>query len=99
MLGTRNSMWGSFAKIGRPLCVFRAATTQQLLPIADRVSKRSRSNKSGLGIPKSFLLPSRNWFFAVLRSKSFLFGMGGWELYSLPSSGESQEETAGAKNS
>src|ERR1700751_5144055 len=98
MLGTRNSMWGSFAKIGRPLCVFVPATTQQLLPIADRVSKRSRPNKPGLGIPKSFLVSSSNWFFAVLRSKSFVFGMGNWELYSLPSSVASQEETAGAKN-
>src|SRR6201987_5709845 len=60
VFGTRSSKWGSFAKIGIPLCVLEAATTQQLLQFAIRGSKRSRPPGSALGIAQSCLLPSGN---------------------------------------
>src|SRR5580658_48365 len=99
MFGTRRFRWGSFARIGIPPRVFGAATTQQLLPIADPGSKRSRSNKSGLATLKSCSVPCGNLFCAVRRLKSSSFGKGDRELDSLPSSGVSQEENLGAKNS
>src|SRR5271166_3322232 len=99
MFGTRSSMWGSFAKIGSPLRVFAPPTTQQLLPMADRFSERSRPDISGLGVLNPSCAPAGNWFCAVLRLKSFPSGMGGFEPESPPSSGVSREETLGAKNS
>src|ERR1700733_1630900 len=98
MFGTRRTRWGSLAKIGSPLCVLGAATTQQLLPIAGPGSK---------GLPDRFALDTiRSWFVssgnlpsAVRRSKSLSFGKGAGEPGSLPSSGVSQEENLGAKNS
>src|ERR1700730_760782 len=99
MFGTRRTRWGSLAKIGSPFCVLGAPTTQQLLPIADPVSKRSRPNEFVLGALRSWLGLSGNLFSAVRRSNSFSFGKGAGELDSLPSSGASQEENLGAKNS
>src|SRR5208282_6220168 len=99
MFGTLSSRWGSFAKIGSPLFVFRGAMTQQLLPIPDRVSKRYRPEKSGFEIAISCSVPAGNWFFAVRRLKSFSFGTGGCEQHPLPSSGASQAEYLGAKKS
>src|ERR1700676_5282527 len=99
MFGTRSSRWGSFAKIGNPVCVFGAAMTQQLLPIAGCAAKTLGSDISGLGKLRYLPVPSGSWFFAVLRSKSFSFGTSGWEVLSLPSIGASQEEILAPKNS
>ena len=71
--------------------------TQQLLPIAGALRKDLRPDISGLGKLKYLSVPSGNWFFAVLRSKSFSFGTSSWEPLSLPSSGASQEENPGTE--
>src|ERR1700722_6451340 len=99
MLGTRRTRWGSLAKIGIPLCVLGAATTQQLLPIADPGSKKPRPDRFALGAIRSWVVSFGNLLSAVRRSKSLSFGKGAAELGSLPLSGASQEENLGAKNS